>query len=64
MWVTGARFWYYASYCEDARLAPKYRLHVEIIERDDAFIARLEAAVRRLDAEVEEEAQKILEALA
>lgn len=64
MWITGARYWYYASYCEDDRLAPQYRLHVELIERDEAYIGRIEAACRRLDAEVEEEAQKILEALA
>jgi YqaJ-like viral recombinase domain len=63
MWVTGARFWYYASYCEDERLAPRYRLHVEVIARDDDYIARISSACARLDADVEVEAQKILEAL-
>lgn len=64
MWVTGLDKWHYGNYCEDMRLAVEHRLHVVVIRRDDAFIARLETAVRRLDAEVEELSQEILAALA
>ena len=53
MWVTGAPFWYYASYTEDPQVPAPYRLHVERIERDEAYIARLSAAVLAMDREVE-----------
>jgi len=64
MWVTGLDWWHYGNYCEDERLTIEKRFHVEPIKRDDAYIARIEEAVLRLDAEVETMSQEILEALA
>ena len=42
MWVTGRQWWDFVSY--DPRQAPPYRLFVQRIERDDKYIAKLEAA--------------------
>lgn len=60
MWVTGAKWWHAVSYCEDGRLDPAHRLHVETIKRDDAYIARIEAAVLAIDAHAQREAEEIL----
>src|SRR5205814_2749066 len=51
MWITGLDWWHYGNYCEDSRLNVENRFHVVAIKRDDAYIARIEEAVLRLDAE-------------
>lgn len=60
MWVVDTQWWHTVSYCEDERIEPEHRLHVEMIARDNAYIRRIEEAVRRLDAEVEREANLII----
>lgn len=64
LWITGVKNWHYINYCEDDRISIENRLHVQIIERDESYIARIEEAVRRLDAEVQAEVERILEDLA
>lgn len=60
LWVTGTPYWWYVNYTEDERVAPENRLHVQKIQRDEKYIARLADAVLRLDAEVQAEADAIL----
>lgn len=50
MWVTGRRWWDFVSY--DPRMPERMRLHVQRIERDERYIARLEEAVLAFLAEV------------
>lgn len=50
MWVTGRKWWLFASY--DPRMCESHRLYLQKVERDDAFIARLEADVIAAEAEV------------
>jgi hypothetical protein len=64
MWVTGAKHWHFVNYTEDDRISADNRLNVQIIERDESYISRIEEAVRRLDAEVQAEVDRILEDLA
>ncbi len=51
MWVTGRRWWDFISY--DPRMPEHLRLFVQRIERDNAFIARLETEVADFLAEVD-----------
>lgn len=52
LWITGRRYWDFVSYCPDM-LDERLRLYIFRVERDEAFIANLEAEVRRFLAEVD-----------
>lgn len=52
MWVTGRKWWDFVSYRPDAPEGLK--LYVQRIQRDEAYIATLEAKVRQFLAEVDE----------
>ncbi len=58
MWVTGRKWWWFKSY--DSRLPAPVCRFVQRIERDDAYIARLEAEVIVFNAEVQTRVQEIL----
>lgn len=51
MAVTGRSFWYFTSY--DPRQAPPLRLYVQRIQRDDAYIAKLIAALVQFNADAD-----------
>lgn len=51
MFVTGKPHWYFSSY--DPRQAEPYRLYVERVERDNAYIAMLAGALLSFQEEVE-----------
>lgn len=51
MWVTGRSTWHFVSF--DPRMPEHLRLYREIIQRDDVFIERLEAEIKKFLAEVE-----------
>lgn len=51
LWVTGRQWWGFVSYHPD--FPPNLRLYVQRIERDEAFIAKLEAACLLLESEVQ-----------
>lgn len=46
LWITGRRWWDFVSYCPDM-LKPSLRLYVFRVQRDEEYIATLEAEVRR-----------------
>lgn len=50
LWVTGRQWWDFASFHPD--FPPHLRLYVQRVERDEAYIAKLEAACLSLEAEV------------
>lgn len=50
LWVTGRKRWKFISYHPD--FPPELRLFVQVVERDEEFIAKLEAACLLLHAEV------------
>lgn len=50
LWVTGRKWWDFASY--DPRMPPSHRLLVIRVERDEAYIATLQAAVLAAEQEV------------
>jgi len=50
MWVTGRKWWDFVSY--DPRMPESHRLFLVRVERDDAYIARLEEAVLEAESEV------------
>lgn len=50
LWVTGRKRWKFISYHPD--FPPELRLYVQVVERDEEFIAKLEAACLLLHAEV------------
>jgi YqaJ-like viral recombinase domain len=52
MWVTGRQWWDFVSYRPDAPEGLK--LYVQRIQRDEAYIATLEAKVKQFLAEVDE----------
>lgn len=52
MWITGRQRWHFVSF--DPRVPPDLRLYHEIIERDDGYIANLEAEVRKFLADVDD----------
>ena len=60
MWLTGRKYWDFVSY--DPRMPEPLRLYVQRIERDEAYIATLEAEVVKFLAEVAERVAKIQEA--
>lgn len=51
MWITGRKWWDFVSY--DPRMPSGLDLYVQRIERDDAYIAKLEAGVLAFLAEVQ-----------
>lgn len=51
LWVTGRQWWDFVSYHPD--FPADLRLYVQRVERDDAFIARLESACLLLEQEVQ-----------
>jgi hypothetical protein len=51
MWVTGRKFVDFISY--DPRMPEHLRLYVQRIERDEAYIAKLEAGIRQFLDEVD-----------
>lgn len=51
LWVTGRKWWDFVSYHPD--FPPELRLYIQRIERDEAFIARLESACLLLESEVQ-----------
>lgn len=53
MWITGRQYWLFVSY--DPRMPEHLRLHCERIERDEKYIAELEAEVRAFLGEVDAE---------
>lgn len=59
MWVTGRQHWDFVSY--DPRMPEKLQLYVERVKRDDAYIARLEAAVVQFLVEVDRQHQALLQ---
>lgn len=51
LWVTGRQWWDFVSYHPD--FPPEHRLYIQRVERDEAFIARLESACLALEADVQ-----------
>ena len=51
LWVTGRTWWDFVSYHPD--FPPGLRLYVQRVPRDDAYIARLEAACLEMEADVQ-----------
>ncbi len=60
MWVTGRQWWDFISY--DPRATPEFRLYTQRIERDDEYIAHLEAEVVKFLAEVEAQIESLKKA--
>lgn len=60
MWVTGRQWWDFISY--DPRATPEFRLYIQRIERDEKYIAHLEAEVVKFLAEVEAQIQSLKKA--
>lgn len=60
MWVTGRKWWDFISY--DPRATPEFRLYVQRIERDEKFIAHLEAEIVKFLGEVEAQIQSLKKA--
>lgn len=58
MWITGRKWWWFASY--DPRMPEKLRLYTELVKRDDEYIAKLEAEVKRFLAEVDAKVQELM----
>lgn len=60
MWVTGRKWWDFVSY--DPRAPGHLQIYIQRIERDEAFIANLQASVMEADALAVELIQKLNEA--
>jgi hypothetical protein len=58
MWITGLAWWDFVSY--DPRMPEPLRLYVQRVERDEAYIAALEAAVVGFIDEVDATVSKLL----
>jgi len=61
MWITGRKWWHYGLYCPDLKEAGK-DLILHHVQRDDNYIAELEADLVAFDKYVEHCRTKILEA--
>lgn len=61
MWVTGRDHWDFYSY--DPRMPETHRSYLQVIERDDSFIALLEEAVLEANAKANVLLTKIKEAI-
>lgn len=59
LWVTGRQWWDFISYHPD--FPPEHRLYIQRVERDDAYIAKLEAACLMLEADVQQIIQQLSE---
>lgn len=57
MWVTGRKWWDFASY--DPRMPESHRLLIIRVPRDDAFIGKLEARVLEAERSVRELLEKL-----
>lgn len=57
MWVTGRQWWHFASY--DPRMPESHRLLIIKVPRDEAVIAKIQAAVLAAEAEAVELQQRI-----
>lgn len=57
MWVTGRKWWDFISY--DPRATPQFRLYIQRIERDEAYIANLEKEVIKFLSEVEDQIEQL-----
>ena len=58
MWVTGRQWWHFASY--DPRMPESHRLLIIKVPRDDAVIAKIQAAVLAAEAEAQELHKQLL----
>lgn len=52
LWITCRRWWDFCSFCPDMK-RPEHRCYIFRVERDEAYIAELEAEVRKFLSEVE-----------
>ena len=59
MWISGRQWWDFVSY--DPRLPEALQLYVQRIERDQAFIDKLEEEVRRFLVEVDQTVEELNE---
>lgn len=57
LWVTGRQWWDFVSYHPD--FPAHLRLYIQRIQRDDAFISRMEAACLLLESEVQDIIQSL-----
>lgn len=51
LWVTGRQWWDFVSYHPD--FPPEFRLYIQRVQRDDAYIDQLEDACLALEADVQ-----------
>lgn len=58
MWVTGRSHWSFVSY--DPRMPETHRLYIQVIERDETYIARLEEAVLEAESFVQAKLQELM----
>ena len=58
MWVTGRQWWHFASY--DPRMPESHRLLIIKVPRDDAVIAKIQAAVLAAETEAQELHKQLL----
>lgn len=58
MWVTGRQWWHFASY--DPRMPESHRLLIIKVPRDEAVIAKIQAAVLAAEAEAQELHKQLL----
>lgn len=52
LWITGRKWWDFVSYCPDM-LKPSLRIYIFRVQRDEEYIANLEAEVRRFLADAD-----------
>lgn len=57
MWVTGRQWWDFVSF--DPRQAPGFRLYVQRIPRDDAYIDRLAFELGKFEAELQQQVEDL-----
>jgi putative phage-type endonuclease len=58
MWVTGRKWWHFVSF--DPRMPEHLQLHVQLVVRDDAYIAKLAESVKTFLAEVDAMHQQLM----
>ena len=58
MWVTGRQWWHFASY--DPRMPESHRLLIIKVPRDEAVIAKIQAAVLAAESEAQELHKQLL----
>lgn len=57
LWVTGRQWWDFVSYHPD--FPPEFRIYIQRVPRDEAFIAGLESACLALEADVQAILQRL-----